>query len=80
MIFLFILIQKDQIFDKFIETGDLNSIGFEKVEIKKTKWDLYISLTWIALILPISIIYLIKALWFGSIYLKLAVLMLICSS
>jgi DNA-binding NarL/FixJ family response regulator len=52
----------------------------EKVEIKKSKLDLCVSLMWVILILPVSLNYLIEALWFGSIYLKLATLILIFSS
>ncbi len=71
---------KDQIYDKFVKTGDLSkAIDVEKVEIKKNKYDLYLSLIWMFLLLPISIIYLLKALWFGSLVFKLAFFMIIFS-
>ena len=77
---LLLITIKDEIFDKFVKSGDLGSTGYEKVEIKKNKYDLYLSLMWILLILPITLVYLIKALWFGSLYFRLAIFITIYSS
>jgi hypothetical protein len=54
------------------ETGELKSLeNVVKLDIKKNNYDLYIVLTWIVLLLPVSAIYLAQALWFGSMTLKL---------
>ena len=72
---------QDKIFEELIETGELKSNKLvEKVEIKNNKYDLYIVLTWIILLLPISTIYIAQALWFGSFNIKLTFLIIMSSS
>lgn len=71
---------KDRIYDTFYKNGDFNATGIKKLDIKKPTVDLYLSLFWILLILPVSIYYILKILWFGSIYFKFGFIVLIISS
>ena len=63
--------EKDEIFDVFDKHGDFSSLGVKKHILKKNKYDLYISIFWLIVILVPSLYYFLSWFWNGSLLLKL---------
>jgi lysophosphatidic acid acyltransferase/lysophosphatidylinositol acyltransferase len=63
--------EKDEIFEVFHQHGDFSSLGVKKHILKKNKKDLYITISWLLLILLPSAYYFLGWFWTGSLAFKL---------
>jgi lysylphosphatidylglycerol synthetase-like protein (DUF2156 family) len=74
------VVVKDEIHDVFAREQDFSSCGYKKQDLKPDYYDLYITISWIIVILVPSLYYLSCFLWNSSLFAKIVFVSLMFTS